>query len=517
MLEQIPARRPLERAESARVLRGLRVWLSKVESLPAWFAGVPLGALEKADCQSELPFYNALGFAVLATAVLSSVSLTIALSYVLQRPAQSLWPVWVFWFPIILNIERLLQIGISASKWLLVAMLPRLLVTFVIGTMISEPLMVIVNHPEISMYLHHQTQIEVQQNSSQIANNYAPKIAAAQAQINQINASEAALQNEIIQDKLIAGCEANEPTCSLTGQPGCGNICIEYLNKLNLAEQQLAAQQPVDAANIARLRGQLQRLRAAEAAAQSSGRASITSGNGFLAQEEALDHLMARHAVVAFGVWLLRSGIWLLDLLPLLLKVLYVTLAPAPYERTRTAEARRSAGRERRIDGRRQVEDTLGREQDQADIEVGQVKIYAERDRQIADIESQWVSPGTFAGSPTASWEERIDGVDSDGLHRRKKDHVLTTAAPMPPALRAAGWVGTALVTGTAVALATISYFGHVVIGGEWLPLLLLPPALALTAFTHGYQEAPRWALKATFGTLVIGLALPIVLVGLNL
>ena len=68
-----------------------------------------------------------------------------------------------------------------------------------------------------------------------------------------------------------------------------------------------------------------------------------------------------------------------------------------------------------------------------------------------------------------------------------------------------------------AVVLAVITYYTHRVVAGEWLAFCSLLMAVSLMAFTKGFREAPAWALRATLTALLAGLALPALVLALNL
>ena len=107
-------------------------WLHDVRL--SWFAGIPSGVLESEQCLSERAFYNGLGLAVLMTAVISSLTLMLSLSYVLHKGTTQLWPIGLLWFVVILNIDRLLQM-VVASKRMWIGAVPRVLVTLVAASM----------------------------------------------------------------------------------------------------------------------------------------------------------------------------------------------------------------------------------------------------------------------------------------------------------------------------------------------------------------------------------------------
>jgi hypothetical protein len=488
-------------------------------SLPsfAWFAGVPRGAFSREACRTEAPLYNAIGFAVLITAVLSGWAATVALGDVLQKPASSLWPFGLIWGVFILNLDRMLQM-VTASKRMFLAVLPRLAICLVIGILISEPLLLSFNAPEINNYLSNQVQQQIQGSTGSISSFYQPKIAADQEQIAAIQNKESALTAQIAQDTFVANCEAGEVACSLTHELGCGPVCQHYQQLAADAQAQLNDEKPGDSATVQRLNTEIQHLQTTEGQAVNTRTGSIKAGSGFIAREEALTHIMAVHRVVFYEVWLIRIALWLLDLLPLLIKFMHISLGTPAYERIVASRRSQEALGAHRIDVETKVEKDRIDQQGVADTEVNRVTVLVDRDRRITQTEGQWVgepnSSGTYA--TTAASSDQVKAMSFDEFVNAMKGH-HHTPVPVSGALRAAGWVGTSLIGALTICLAATTYYAHTVVTGEWLAFLLFPAALSLAALTKGFREAPQWAIKATFGTLLVGLALPVVIVALNL
>jgi hypothetical protein len=62
-----------------------------------------------------------------------------------------------------------------------------------------------------------------------------------------------------------------------------------------------------------------------------------------------------------------------------------------------------------------------------------------------------------------------------------------------------------------------LSLLTHAVLAGMPEVLVVLGLVLVLAAYTRGFSRAPAWALWATLATLVVGLALPIAVLVINL
>jgi hypothetical protein len=479
----------------------------------SWFAGIPSGGLESEQCLSERAFYNGLGFAVLMSAMISSLTLMLSLAYVLHATATRLWPIGLLWFAVILNVDRLLQIVVT-SKRMWIGAIPRALVTLVLGVLISEPLLVVLNGPEISRALAAQTQTAVQSSTRSVESFYQPMIANAQHQVVTIERQENALRMEIVRDTFVANCETSEVNCSLTHRMGCGPVCGRYRQLARVAQIQLVAALPLDRAAMARLQGQIATLTNNEQRAVATGRVSIENGSGFIAREEVLGHLMSTSTPVLYEVWLLRAAFWLLDLLPLILKYLHVASGSAAYDRVMAARRRQEAAGAHRIDAATRVERARVDDQADADIETNRIAIWADRDRRIRDSEGAYGWNGARGPASTVSAISAVslsDFVDGGWITHESQP------VDVPPALRRAGWAGTALVTSLAVALTLLSWDTGAIIPGTALIDVASIAVLGIAAYTRGFSRANHWALYATSASLVAGLAFPLLIAFLNL
>ncbi len=476
-------------------------------------AGVDASILEAEHSQTERGFYNRLGFSVLMTATVSSLALLVSLGYVLRKPATDLWPIAFLWFVVILNVDVLLQSLVTARRiW--VAAIPRVLVTLVLGVLISEPLLLVINGPEISRALAAETQTSIEQSGGSIESFYQPQIMTATEGVAALQDQVAAIREAIIQDTYVANCEAGDPACSLTHRAGCGPVCTHYQQLARLEQSRLASVLPLNRASISRLEVTIATLTEQERQALEVSRVSTRDGNGFIAREEILSHLMASSTPVLYEVWLLRAAFWLLDLLPLLLAYVHVSLGSSAYVSILAARRRQEALRAHAIDSATKVEHTRIDEQADADIEANRVRIWADRDRRIRESDRMYAwdgPPGPVSHAPSIPAMSLSDLVGSDW-----KTHE-SQAVQVPPALRRAGWIGTALVTSLSLVATLLSSLAGVVIAGAWLVDIALVAVLGIAAYTRGFTRANRWALYATFGIFVAGLALPLWIVLMSL
>jgi hypothetical protein len=61
------------------------------------------------------------------------------------------------------------------------------------------------------------------------------------------------------------------------------------------------------------------------------------------------------------------------------------------------------------------------------------------------------------------------------------------------------------------------STVGDEAVRGWWMAPIALVGVSILAASTRGFRRAPPWALRASFGTLLLGFGLPLLLVAINI
>jgi hypothetical protein len=482
----------------------------------SWFSGARRDVLDQ--CPSERNLYNALGLAVLLTAIMSGVALAIVVGYVLQIPPIQLWPVAVMWGLVIGNLDRQLQI-LSTSKRLLLAFIPRILISLVIGILIAEPLMLRIFQPEIDNQLQQNVQQEIQKQTTAIADYYAPQIQLDQQKISAIGHQERTLKLQILQYEFLASCEAGETNCSTTGKLGCGPFCYHYLQLARGAQDQLKSLVPLDTREVKDLEAQIQGLTTTQANQRQQALAGINGSRGLIAREDALAQIVHTHRGVLYEIWLIRIALVLMDLLPLIIKYLHLAFGIASYERINSARKRQEMSKAHTIEVETRVETSRIDEQGLADEEVNRVAIQIQRDQRITDAEtnSRINSERSFtAPSQTPNTSQRISTLSLSEYVERIRGHE-SMPVTIPSWLRTGGWVGSALIASLAVTLTAITYYTHRVVAGEWLTFVILAASASLMVFTKGFRMAPTWGLRATFAALVAGLALPVVVLALNL
>jgi hypothetical protein len=99
---------------------------------------------------------------------------------------------------------------------------------------------------------------------------------------------------------------------------------------------------------------------------------------------------------------------------------------------------------------------------------------------------------------------------------------LVTTAQPHPRMavdmarpLRHMAWVGVGFLATLGAAL-LLAHSVHATVAGGWLVAAALAAALALAVYSRGFRSGPAWAHRAAFGTGLLGLALPFVIVLVN-
>ena len=86
----------------------------------------------------------------------------------------------------------------------------------------------------------------------------------------------------------------------------------------------------------------------------------------------------------------------------------------------------------------------------------------------------------------------------------------------MPKPLTRMAWLGTGLQAALGGAL-LLAHAAHAAVAGGWLVLVTLAAAMALAIYSRGFRRGPAWAHLAAFGTALLGLALPVVIVLVNI
>jgi hypothetical protein len=482
----------------------------------AWFAGVRRDVL--AQCPSEMNLYTGLGLAVLLTAAMSSASLMVAIGYVLRTSPSRLWLVGLVWGFVILNVDRCLQI-LTTSRRLLLAFLPRILISLVIGILIAEPLVLRIFQPEINSQLQLTVQGQVEHRTTAIADYYGSEIKLDQQQTVSMQTQEQSLETQVLHDEFVAACESGETDCSITHELGCGPYCRHYQALTAATQDRLALLTREDAGATTKLHAEIKALSATEARQTNRAVKDVDASNGLIAREDALTRIEHAHPGVLYEVWLIRVVLILLDLLPIIIKFLHVSFGESSYERLSAALKRQEASKAHAIETETRVEVARVSEQGLADEEVDRVAIEIDRDRRIADEEAKWNHTTRSTGASARRGSQspgRVSAMSLSQYVSQIRNHE-SMSVPVSSWLRIGGWVGVTLISALTVALAIDTSLSHHMITGAWLVFAMFAAVVSLAAFTKGFREAPAWGLRATFAALIMGLALPIIMLVINL
>jgi hypothetical protein len=366
-----------------------------------WLGGADEEVL--ARCPSERRKYAALGGAVATTAVMAALAGTFAAHDWLHVGLGAALPVGLFWGAAIMNLDRWLLMTIrrqeTPPRTLLLA-LPRLALAIVVGLVISEPLVLAVFRNEVTAQAVQDRQQQVAAGRRALDAQYAeiPRLEVQRDRLQAALASSGegaalsdspdygALQRQIDAQQGRLAAAQHSALCELDGTCGTHHrgVGSSYLAKRKLADQ---------------LEQSLGRLRAQQDSLKSSLQADVRSGArrthafsstqltqveadlarlrhqrngdvqqllhanaapiGLLDRVEALSALSAAHPAVRERQILLTMFILLVDVVPVLFKVLSLVGRRSLYEQVQddleARELRRVAFEEDQRDSMRRI------------------------------------------------------------------------------------------------------------------------------------------------------------------
>ncbi|MHB8380515.1 MAG: DUF4407 domain-containing protein [Acidimicrobiales bacterium] len=488
---------------------------------PAWFAGARKDILDR--CPTEVAFFNGLGMAVLATAIISGCTLSIALGFTLHEAATDTWPIGAAWTLVVLNLDRLLLM-LTATRRLALALVPRIIISFVIGAMIAEVVTLWIYAPEINAQMQRDVQHGIQASTKDATNFYSPQITRDQRAVATIQSSENSLVAQINEDMFLANCESTDANCSTTHQLGCGAYCLHYRQVAASLQKELDAVRPGDENRIRQLQTAIAGLNSSEANSMQILNSSARASTGLIAREDALTEIERAHPGILVQVWFIRSALILLDMMPLIIKSLYLAFSESSYEAIASSYKRRERVTAVDIDLQARVERGRLNEQALADEALNRVRIQSQRDSQIAAEEAKWFGESSSQSqySSESDLSTRSNGITTPDFTdfvvsmRSKRPHESLPAG-FPRGLTIAGWIGVGLLAALASTLWLLTDATHRSVTGEMVALLALMSVVSLAVFTRGFRSAPAWAMRATFAALLVGLSLPVIVAVLNL
>jgi Domain of unknown function (DUF4407) len=395
----------------------------------ARLGGADVEVLEQTTAQKSR--FIQMGLVLLSTAGLATLSMTYALMDGLRTPLALAAVLGLVWGVIILNLDRLLIITMrpTSSRGRLIAMVaPRVVMAALLGIVIATPLTLRIFASEIAARMNldnaqaAQVLAEQRRNDPRVAELEAvkadiahyedvlagnvtyssPLLAQAQADLAAAEADLATKRQAYEDANLAWRCERYGELCADgSGIPGDGARAEVAKERLDVATAELAAAQAVvdtqraalatvqeqvrtdNAAQLAadqeeanqQLLGKRERRAELEAqlAALTDSDASIQAQNtGLLARVEALDRLGDESAAARTAHLSVAGLLFMVELLPVLVKSLSLMGPPSQYDRISDLTDRRAvdnAARRRGGDRRRQRrEDAI--EDDMIDREV---------------------------------------------------------------------------------------------------------------------------------------------------
>jgi hypothetical protein len=375
-----------------------------------------------------------------------------------------------------------------------------------------------------------------------------------QGQINQANRAVAYWQQKVASAELQVTCEAHGVSqfagCGQgTGLVGQGSVYAVRVAELHYDQAALARAQAQAAATETRLSPQIASAQAGLTEAKQDQQADYAKAqtrysqdDGLIARWRALDELESASPSVLAEVWLLEGLIIAIDLAAVIAKM---TSKTPSYNRV--LEARRKKVVLRAAMNEEDAADAidLQRAEREARAFVHQAVLDAQAEVVVDALDAwkqveqwrirTWVNEQTGGQrahtSDTGGWQPppRHDGqrgpdmagaipIKGHGLTRLVNDMRPHERMPVPmaPPLTRVSWIGTGLLSALGVSL-FLAQAAHAAVSGGWLVLPALTAALALAIYSRGFRRGPAWAHRAAFGTGLLGLALPVVIILMNI
>jgi Domain of unknown function (DUF4407) len=384
---------------------------------------------------------------------------------------------------------------------------------------------------------------------------YQDTITTAQSQVDKANQTVAFWQQKVASAELQVTCEAQGVSefagCGQgTGLVGQGSVYAVRLAELHNDQTSLARAQAQAAAIEARLSPQIASAQAdltqakqQEQADYAKAQARYGQNDGLIARWRALGELESASPGVRAEVWLLEGLIIAIDLAAVIAKM---TSKTPSYNRVLEAKRKKVALR------------TAMNEEDAADaidLQRAERESRAYIHQAVLDAQAEVVIDALDAWKQVEQWrirawvEEQTSGQQSrtsdtgsgweppprHGERRTPetagaipvKGHSLSRLAddmrphermpvPMAPPLTRVAWIGTGLLSALGASL-FLAQAAHAAVTGGWLVLPALAAALALAIYSRGFRRGPAWAHRAAFSTGLLGLALPVVIILMNI
>jgi hypothetical protein len=333
----------------------------------------------------------------------------------------------------------------------------------------------------------------------------------------------------------------------LTGQGPVYQIRLAELSKdradVARAQAQAAATKASLSPQIGSAQTGLARAERQEQADYSAAKARYGQDDGLIARWRALGELENASRDVRTEVWLLEGLIIAIDLTAVIVKM---TAKTPSYDRVLEAERKKIVLRAAQDEEDAADIVELSRAVREARAHVHQRALDAEVDVESDALDAwkqvarHWI--GAWVDEQTGGRRSRPSGAGNSwppntGPHRQD-GHGASTGVPVdshslsglidvaqshermpvtiPSPLARMAWLGICLQAALGGAL-LLAHATHAAVTGGWLVLVTLAAATTLAIYTRGFRRGPAWAHLAAFGTALLGLALPVVIVLVNI
>ncbi len=438
-----------------------------VSNAMAWLGGARLDVL--ADTPGDRARFVAMGGVILSTALLSAVSAAFALSMAVGAPLAVAIIVGVFWGVIILNLDRLLIIGMAKQKGVarnIGLAIPRVALALIIGTVISTPLTLQIFAAEINSEIQVMQAEEKAAFEERMASD--PRFAAIPGLEESIAANQAivdkGLQTDLSADPNYAAAQAATASAQAaydaaqaaylaeidgsggTGVRGDGPVTASKLAALQAAETRLDAAKQAEATALAEAQTNLEasaqsRLSAAQdqlaadkatlataqeqrAAEQAAYENAVDNSAGLLSRLDALFRLGEKNALLNVAHIMIALLFVCIELLPVIVKVLSNLGAPTAYDRMLDVreDSEVSGGeiwareRSRAIEAEASVQVSVASDRAEQQLEFGKRINAAVLEQQEAVISRALEVWGSYAGARAAArmeeWERELEAAE---------------------------------------------------------------------------------------------------------
>jgi hypothetical protein len=361
---------------------------------------------------------------------------------------------------------------------------------------VSEVAGLAIYKPEINSHLVEQRAKALAKIGPEVDGIYGPKTSEAKKEITRLKFNERKVEDRIVREDL-----RSQQAQTSTG--ACAIRCGYYKKLADDDRRLLATMKRRNEGRFAGRRAQLRRLRDEAQQLRKDRRRSVIEQDGLLARVNALSQIAKTEPAVHYMVLLLRLLLVALDLTAFAAKLVRVlTVKNSPYDKN--------------LEGRR-AEESLAGEERLEGSRTRKAKIHDEgraarrRNRWRADAEEfERFDTDDKAYTDGAGHAAPIEG-HSLGEFTSDMTDWETRPIRVPDTVRRGGFIGLGLLLATLAGSIVLGASGLFVVGAALLA------GVGLLVFTRGFRTAPDWALRAIFATLLTGIAMPFLILLLNL